>query len=295
MADTTSKTQPTNTREQVAAATQVSTDWKGLSQPEQIAHLEQEGYVVIPDLLSAEAVGLIREELDRLETTATDYSAKQRGHKDVEATDSPNAIDVVKLPAMISFLDALFGDDLICTTLAYALSLPGHPGIAIHTDSQPYGSKIFGLQASSPVLVRVLYYLDDLTPECSPLKVIPRSHLSMHKDANPYNRYLAHPDEQMVCCKAGSAAIINQRVFHANYPNYSDRPRRLLAAAYRPAWAGPIEDIADRDPKVVANLPDDVKPYFRSLNTRNIDFDVPNRPDNLDRPAPGLSAKRWHD
>ena len=30
------------------------------------------------------------------------------------------------------------------------MSKPGHPGIAIHTDAQPYGSAIFGMQASAP-------------------------------------------------------------------------------------------------------------------------------------------------
>jgi ectoine hydroxylase-related dioxygenase (phytanoyl-CoA dioxygenase family) len=175
----------------------------------------------------------------------------------------------------------------------YALSRPGHPGIAIHTDSQPYGSKIFGVEASSPCLVRVLYYLDDLTPERSPLKVIPRSHLSLHRDANPYNRYLAHEDEVMVTCRAGSAAIINQKIFHANYPNYSDANRRMLAIAYRPAWAGPIAEVPDHDPAVIAHLPENVRKFFKSLNTRAIDFNVPNRPENLDRPARGLRISRW--
>ena len=47
----------------------------------------------------------------------------------------------------------------------------------------------------------------------------------------------------MVTCRAGSAVIINQKVFHANYPNYSDSDRRMLAIAYRPAWAGPIAEV----------------------------------------------------
>src|SRR3712207_8670366 len=40
-----------------------------------------------------------------------------------------------------------------------------------------------------------------------------------------------------------SAAIINQTIFHANYPNNSREDRVLLAIAYRPAWAGPIADV----------------------------------------------------
>lgn len=283
----------TNSRESIAQAKRTDTDWASLTTELRIRSIELDGYVVIPDLLSAVQLDAIRAELSRLPTTAVDYSEHQRGCPNVQWTDSPTAIRVIALPAMIEFLNALFGDALICTSCAYAVSQPGHPGIAIHTDAQPYGSKIFGLAASSPCLVRVLYYLDDLTPERSPFKVIPRSHLSLHSDGNPYRRYLSHDDEMMVTCRAGSAVIINQKVFHANYPNYSDSDRRMLAIAYRPAWAGPIGEVPDHDPQRVEKLPLEVRPFFRSLNTRQVDYDLPNRPDNMSRQAPGISSDRW--
>jgi ectoine hydroxylase-related dioxygenase (phytanoyl-CoA dioxygenase family) len=284
----------TNSKESLAEARRDPTDWAGLTRAEQIRSIELEGFVVVPDLLSADRIAALSDEFSKLPTTGTDYSPHQRGHADVQWSDSPTAIDVIANPPVIEFLKDLFGDEVICTSCGYGLSEPGHPGIVVHTDSQPYGSKIFGLGASSPVLARVLYYLDDLTPDCSPFKVIPRSHLSMHRDSNPYNRMLSHPDELMVTCKAGSAVIINQKVFHGNFPNHSNRNRRMLAIAYRPAWAGPVEDVQeDRDPQKVAGLPAHIQPFFRSLNTRSIDYDVPNRPDNMPREAPGISPKRW--
>jgi hypothetical protein len=270
-----------------------TTDYARLTPAQRLRHLELEGYVVRPDMLSPERVAAIRQEVDRLPTTATDYSEAQRSCKDVQWTDSPAAIDAIALPAMIDFLENLFGDEIICTSCVYALSRPGHPGIAIHTDAQPYGSRIFGPQASAPRLVRVLYYLDDLTPERAPFKVIPRSHLSLHADANPYKRYLTHPEEVMVCCQAGSAAIINQCVFHANYPNTSSADRRMLAIAYRPAWAGPIGEVPDWDAAKVSQLPPHVRRLFKSLNTRNIEYDVPNRPANMATTAPGINPSRW--
>lgn len=283
----------TNELADLSSARLDDTDWHSLTDAQRIGHLELEGYVVIPDLLSAEQLETIREETSRLPLRAVDYSEHQRTHQNVAATDSPNTIDTIALPRTLAFLRTLLGDELVCTSCTYSESRPGHPGIAIHTDAQPYGSKIFGVQASSPCLVRVLYYLDDLTPRRSPLKVIPRSHLSLHADGNPYNRFLRHPDEVMVCAKAGSAAIINQKVFHGNYPNHDDQSRRLLAVAYRPAWAGPISDVEDRDPAMVAKLPPHVRALFKSLNTRQIEFDLPNRPDNMPTDARGISPQRW--
>jgi hypothetical protein len=249
----------------------------------------------MPNLIPADLIKKMRSELDLLPTKGTDYSENQRGCHDVHFTDSPHCIDLIALPVMIDFLTDLFGDELVCTSCVFTLSKPGHPGIAIHTDSQPYGSKIFGMQASSPRLVRVLYYLDDLTPEKSPLKVIPRSHLSLHSDNNPYKRYLSHPEEVMVTCKAGTAAIINQALWHANYPNISAEDRALLAIAYRPSWAPPIAEVPDWPAEKTAKLPAHVRPFFRNLNTRNFDFNVPNRPLNMATSAPGINPSRWDD
>ncbi|MEO1971145.1 MAG: phytanoyl-CoA dioxygenase family protein [Pirellulaceae bacterium] len=283
----------TNSQESQSHAELVDTDWTGLTLAERIKWVELEGFVVIPNLLTAEQIQTIGAELDTLPTTPRDYSTQLRGNPHGPWPECPEAARLVALPAMIEFLSSLFGDELICTSYGYDLSLPGHPGIAIHTDSQPYGSEVFGVQASSPVLARVLYYLDDLTPQRAPFKVIPRSHLSMHRDGLPYNRYLAHDGEQMVTCSAGSAVVINQKVFHGNYPNYSNERRRLLAIAYRPAWAGPIADVPERDPERIGELPPEVQPLMGSLNARRIDFNVPNRPDNLETTADGIHPARW--
>ena len=137
-------------------AIRVDKDWSQLTTAQRIKHLEIEGYVVLPDLISPDNVVKIRDELDNLPTIGTDYSENQRGHRDVQWSNSPACIDLIALPAMLEFLTELFGDELICTSCHFALSRPGHPGIAIHTDAQPYGSEIFGAQASSPRLVRVL-------------------------------------------------------------------------------------------------------------------------------------------
>ena len=283
----------TNSSEEIRDARRDRTDWAAVSGSARLEALEVEGYVVLPGIICEDLIETLRAETSKLPTRAVDYSEHQRGCPDVQWTDSPQSVRLAALSAMVTFLTEVLGDDLICTSLAYAVSHPGHPGIALHTDAQPYGSKIFGTQASSPCLVRVLYYLDDLTPERSPFKVVPRSHLSLHSDANPYQRYLSHDEEVMVTCPAGSAIVINQRVFHGNYPNFSATPRRLLAIGYRPAWAGPISEVPEHDAQRVARLPANVRPLFRSPNTSRIDFGLPNRPDNMKRGAPGISPSRW--
>ena len=283
----------TNERREITFARQPDVDWGALTTGERIRHLELEGYLVLPDLLTPEQIIAIGTELAELPLTATDYSPHKKVAGDLLGQDLPETLGAIPLPPTISFLERLFGDEVLFTSIDYQLCEPGHPGIAIHTDSQPYGSRIFGSLASSPVLMRVLYYLDELTPECAPFKVVPRSHLSVHADANPYNRFLRHEEEVMVTCGAGSAVVINQKVFHGNFPNFSDCDRRMLAIAYRPVWAGPVVEVDPWDETQLAALSPAIRRFFRDPNTRSIDYDVPNRPDDMGRSSVGIAPSRW--
>ena len=267
-------------------------DWSALTLGERIRQIEVEGYLLLPDLLNADHLARLKAETDELETTPVDYSVHQRGRSNLQFVGGV-LTDLVAHPPTIAFLRELLGEEIILSHYGYARSEPGHPGISLHTDGQPFGSQIFGYEGSVPVMVRVLYYLDDLTPDISPFRVVPHSHLAMHADGNPYQRFESHPEEVMVTARAGAAILINHRVFHGNYPNTGDRPRGMLAIAYRPAWAGPVDRVDDWDPGEVAKLPDAVRPFFGGRNTRLWDFGGGNKPANMATEAPGMNPSRW--
>ena len=115
-----------------------------------------------------------------------DYSAIQtRSIKQLQ-WHSRAVAELVGHPVIIDFLNDLMGPEIVFTRGFYQKSLSGCPGISLHTDGQPHGSNLFGYEGSCPRLLRVLYYLDDLTPERAPFRLIPRSHISFHADASPY-------------------------------------------------------------------------------------------------------------
>jgi len=267
-------------------------DWSALTYPQQVQQLETEGYLVLPDLLTADQLSALKKETASLETTGVDYSENQRTARDVQFSGAA-ITDLIGHVPTIRFLERILGDQLVMMTYAYARSEPGHPGISLHTDGQPYGSTIFGYEGSCPVLIRVLYYLDDLTPEVSPFRVVPRSHLCLHADANPYLRYECHPDEVMVTLKAGSAVLIHHGVFHGNFPNVGTRSREMLAIAYRPAWAGPVSDVHEWEADALDRLAPEIRALLGSRNQRRGDLDGKNKPANMPREAPGMDPNRW--
>ncbi len=268
-------------------------DWSSLRFGQHIYQLEVEGYTVWPDLLSPDHLDRLRTETAQLDTFAVDYSVHQQVYPRVQFVGGA-ITELIAHPPMIQFLERLFGDEIVFMSYAYARSEPGHPGISIHTDGQPYGSQIFGYEGSCPCMVRALYYLQDLTPEVAPFRVLPHSHLAMHAHANPYLRYESHPEEVMVTARAGSAVLLNHRVFHGNFPNEGDYARELLAIAYRPAWAGPVAPEVESWPAdEVAKLPATVKPFFIDRNTRRWDYGGGNKPADMAREAPGVNPSRW--
>ncbi|MDE0068153.1 MAG: phytanoyl-CoA dioxygenase family protein [Caldilineaceae bacterium] len=268
-------------------------DWSKLSFGQHVYQIEVEGYTVIPELLSQQHLEELRSATARLDTFAVDYSVKQQVSPRTQFVGGAITELIAHTPT-VQFLERLFGDEIVFMSYAYARSEPGHPGISIHTDGQPYGSKIFGYEGSCPCTVRVLYYLQDLTEEVSPFRVVPRSHLAMHAHANPYLRYESHPEEVMVTAEAGSAVMINHRVFHGNFPNAGNYARELLAIAYRPAWAGPVAQEVEQWPQdELEKLPDEVKPFFIDRNIRRWNYGGGNKPDNMASEAPGINPSRW--
>ena len=284
-------------------------DWSKLTLGEQIRQVEVEGYLVIPDMLTPEHIRKLKAETAKFERFPMDYSPHQL---DRRLHPGPNpypgqpwkpylfgsegglVTELIAHPPMIRFLKKLMGEDLVFMTYETAQSNPGHPGISLHTDGQPYGSWIFGFECSCPVMVKVLYYLDDLTPDVSPFCVIPRSHLSMHEDANPYKRYSDHPDKVMITLKAGSACVIHPRLVHGAYANVGNRSREMLQIGYRPAWAGPVQqEVPEWDPEELAKLPASVRPLFGDRNQRQDDSAAGHKPADMATKGPGMSPSRW--
>lgn len=264
-----------------------------MSRPEQIRHFEVEGYVVFPSILSPDIVAKLKAELADVEMSHTNYSTQQTRAVEQPQWTSPAAAELIAFPPMIDFLTDLMGPDIIFTRGFFQRTLPHCPGISMHTDGQTHGSDLFGYEGTCPRLARVLYYLDDLSLERAPFRLIPRSHISFHAESSPYRRYKCHPEEITLVVPAGSAVVIPSLLLHGSHPNLDTQPRELLQLGYRPAWAGPIQPIDEWDPELVANAPEVAKPFLQSLNTNGVEFVQPHKPDHMPTDAPGINPSRW--
>ena len=270
----------------------VDTDWQSMTAADRIRHLEVEGYVVLPQLLDAGLVARLHDQLTEISTHGADYTDLKQVQNDIQWAGG-DVTELIAHPPAIEFLTRLFGCQPIMMTYDYSRSEPGCPAINLHADGQPWGTKIFGPEQSCPRLVRVLYYLQDLTPERAPFRVVPRSHLSFHNDANPYLRYRQHPEQVMVTANAGDACLINQNVFHGNYENRTQQAREMLGIAYRPTWAGPYAEVEAWPEEKLGVLSPRVRALMGDRNERIWFPDADSVPPDLKDEAPGINPSRW--
>ena len=211
------------------------------------ATLDERGFVVLPDLLSADALRELRCVFEDACNMPIDAGRAETGTR--HPTDlSPLA---VRLEACLSNATVLAGIHHILERPFQVLHfggrdpLPGFGAQGLHTDWMPR-------HPSEPYAVATaLWTLDSFTPSNGATRVIPGSHrcpAQLPKSQRaPTSR---HVDEQLVSAQAGSVLLLNGHLWHSGTRNDSSDQRRVIqiqfvATALRPPHAADFTAPAD--------------------------------------------------
>ena len=111
----------------------------------------------------------------------------------------------------------------------------------------------------------------DLDDSGGAFRVVPRSHLSFHSDANPYLRYLSHPAEIHVRPSAGDILLFAGSVFHGGGESSSatgqdNGHREVIEMTYRPLWARPAGPVEEWEPDHLEKIPAQARRFLISRN-----------------------------
>ena len=268
------------------------TDWSALSDAERLHGLHVNGYTVLPALLDRNRMDRIEAELADLKMNTAPYSDEQKFAASPPQWHSRSFAEVIGEPRLTDFIKKVLGEDIVFMLGHYIRSGPGVPGLALHSDYQPYGSEQKGWNESSPSTIRILIYLNDLSLDKAPFTIVPGSHLSLHECGNPYIRYDHHGDMMTLTLNAGDALVFNVKAFHGTHPHLGDEGRGMLEYAYRPAWAkcaGPVEEWNEKN---VAAAPEIAKPYLKPRNSGDPQSALGTTLDLRAAPRPGLAPLR---
>lgn len=200
--------------------------------------LHEDGFVLIPNVLSPQEVADLKAGIDRLSPFGFDKLGATDHFKCVFNRERL-FLNYIDRPGVIELAEATMGDQCHIIGQTAWRSHPGHDGWAPHTDRifVEYPEEM----ADDPrfklpiYLCTAHYYLDDLTLDLAPTWVIPGSHrsgrtLAWGKDPNPtwQGREL-----EPVLCKAGDVLFFRSEIWHTGSKNATaDRTRYLLQVHY---------------------------------------------------------------
>jgi ectoine hydroxylase-related dioxygenase (phytanoyl-CoA dioxygenase family) len=221
---------------------------------------EDDGYLVVPDLLGHDELAACRADVDRLHDLYRDRAAAGEPPpqfqlepyaaaptdgdrpvlRKIEQTDTVSAVfrELASHPRIIDRIVSVLGADVLLFRSTLMLK-PARHGSAhgLHQDSAYW-------PLTPPTQVTVSVALTDATPENGCFRVIPGSH---RWDLQDTGRIWRRDDETiedgavgdiadqlLVPLAAGSALFFQSRLMHGSGPNKSDSPRNTALYAYFP-------------------------------------------------------------
>jgi len=199
--------------------------------------LHEDGFALVPGVLTADEVAAAREGIDRLKPFGFDHAGGVGDHYKCVFNREQLFLNYIDRPGIVDLAESTMGDQCHIIGMTAWRSRPGHNGWSPHTDHilVTVPTEVASDRSKFPIyLCTAHYYLDDLDEDLCPTYVIPGSHKSGHalswgKDADPeFEGRKLEP----VLCKAGDVLFFRSEIWHTGSLNKSDRTRYLIQVHY---------------------------------------------------------------
>ncbi len=215
----------------------------------QMAAYERDGFLIFPDLVSAEEVALLRREVERLWNVDAEGTVREgktgapksmfRMHEDNGATASKPFRALSRSPRVLGAAQQLLGDDKLYIHHSKVNVKAAIEG-SVWPWHQDYGSwKLDGIER--PDMATMLVMLDDASEMSGCLYLLPGSHRWGRTEAyldtsTAYRLWSVTPEDMkkrmaespapvVVDGRAGTCAIFHCNLMHASGHNLSHRDR----------------------------------------------------------------------
>jgi hypothetical protein len=257
------------------------------------ADLRESGYCLIEDVIPARELPRIREEVRR-DVWQHNVLERPKGYVPGFLRFNQSLAPYFSGEAVKQFVESIFGPHIRISMLTGSVNAPGLPRGPLHSDwpfNQRSQAHIPAPYPDTLIHLVTFWMLTDFTVENGATILIPGSHKrSSNPSAGEIDPSRPQPDEVRLTGKAGSVAVLDARMWHAEAPNVSEQERVAVIVRYAPWWLNldPLrpgtvdhEDIVasnnGADSRVPAlsedvynRLPEDLKPLVRySVDRKN--------------------------
>ena len=199
--------------------------------------LDENGYLILGQLLSPSQLEQIRSHLSYLMETEAELAgselmdSKYIRHPKEEGVDrladlvNKGAIfdDYYTHPKLLAGIGQVLGPEFKLSALNYRASLKGHGLQKLHVDWHE------AVPPGSYKVCNSIWLLDDFTAANGATRLVPGTNKSgvLPQDVLE-DQYASHPDEILLEAPAGTVAIFNSHTWHGGTVNTTEQPRRAI-------------------------------------------------------------------
>jgi hypothetical protein len=211
--------------------------------------IRYDGFIILEDVVSHEHLDVLHEKMDEdLETLMTASALPvnfTEGHLQQDPPPFAPYVfgDIVANPFVIQVTKAVLGDGVFNSYYSGNTNCPNSKMQPVHIDG---GQLWHGLKLAHPAAQLVVnVVLEDVTEQNGSIELWPGSHLDTSVSVDdPTIKVPARTVEERWLIavpergnmKKGSVLIRDIRLWHRGMPNYSDRPRQMLAMIHNIGW-----------------------------------------------------------
>ena len=197
-----------------------------------VAEFRDQGYTIIPGQIDAAWMAGVR-------ATFAAFRAADRstwGCTDLIERDPEATVHAITRPAVLEIVEQLIGPWIQLESL----TLVDFPQAAGGPDVSGWHRDLFATYPQEgvyhrPLLLNAAIYLQDLTPDNGPLRVVPGSHRRA-MGITAEQRQAPHPEEQLVYPRAGDVVLFHNALLHSGSANRTPASRFFYCMTYNCAW-----------------------------------------------------------
>ena len=228
----------------------------------QVDSLQNSSYVYLPGVLDSQEVAEIRSRMDLLDAVpeSNDYWGDPGdrdgiGEGSIHVKNAFNRdkalFQLLDRPRVIDLEEAVLGDDCHIIGMSAWKSGPGRRDQNLHSDFAPIRlpeDVAIDPRVKIPIFAATAhYYLNDITEELGPTRMIPGSHRAGRPPEEGETRWNG-VEQGSVMVNAGDVVIFRSEIWHRGSANTSGETQYLVQVHYSSRW------IAQRMPPYLNRL-----------------------------------------
>jgi ectoine hydroxylase-related dioxygenase (phytanoyl-CoA dioxygenase family) len=192
---------------------------------DEMRFFQEQGYLHAHNVLSADELAFYRTEFDRI----WEIEGKTGRVWQYQLLKYQSFIDLIEHPNILGRMRAVFGNQ--SQLIAYDLLRQGPE----NNMKERSWHRDFTFPGDRPLAINTILYMDEMTDERGPTRVVPRTHLG---EQYPPQEQSNEPLPGEVACygAAGDACFINGAIWHTGGKNKTNGLRRGIFLYYGYWW-----------------------------------------------------------